>query len=49
MEDEDKYIQIFAKNSQNLVEVELNQLGSGTLNIINILAILAFGITRALI
>lgn len=43
LEDEDKYIQIFAKNSQNLVEVELNQLGSGTLNIINILAILAFG------
>lgn len=40
--EEDSYIEIFAKN-QNEKKVELAQLGSGTINLLNILTILSYG------
>lgn len=42
LEDEDSYIRIFSKNDLN-TEVEINQLGSGTINVLNILSVLAYG------
>lgn len=41
--DEDVNINLFATNNQTNTKVEVSQLGSGTINIINILAVLAYG------
>lgn len=41
-QDEDSFIEIFAKNA-NGQKVELAQLGSGTINLLNILSILSYG------
>lgn len=41
--DEDVNISLFARNSTNNIKVEVSQLGSGTLNILNILAVLGYG------
>ncbi|SEH54349.1 Predicted ATP-dependent endonuclease of the OLD family, contains P-loop ATPase and TOPRIM domains [Paenimyroides aquimaris] len=43
LEDEDSYIKIFSKNEVLKTEVEINQLGSGTINVLNILSVLAYG------
>lgn len=43
LEDEDTYIKIFSKNEVLNTEVEINQLGSGTINVLNILSVLAYG------
>ena len=43
LEDEDSYIRIFSKNEHLNTEVEINQLGSGTINVLNILSVLAYG------
>ncbi|MGG7035935.1 MAG: ATP-dependent nuclease [Flavobacterium sp.] len=43
LEDEDSYIKIFSKNEVLNTEVEINQLGSGTINVLNILSVLAYG------
>ncbi len=43
LEDEDSYINIYSKNNITNTEVEINQLGSGTINVLNILAVLAYG------
>ncbi len=43
LEDEESYIKIFAKNNIDNLEVEINQLGSGTINVLNILSVLAYG------
>lgn len=43
LEEEDVYISLFGKNTVTGIEVEISQLGSGTLNILNILSVLAFG------
>lgn len=42
-ESEDANITIFANNNVNNSKVELSQLGSGTINLLNILSVLAFG------
>ncbi len=42
-ETEDAFISIYANNSNNFSKVELSQLGSGTINLLNILSVLAFG------
>lgn len=41
--DEDVNINLFARNIEKNSKVEISQLGSGTINIINILAVLAYG------
>lgn len=41
--DEDVNISLIAKNSNTKTKVEVSQLGSGTLNILNILAVLGYG------
>ena len=41
--DKDVNITIFAKNNEDNSKVEISQLGSGTINIINILSVLAYG------
>lgn len=41
--DDDVNISLFARNSSNNIKVEVSQLGSGTLNILNILAVLGYG------
>jgi predicted ATP-dependent endonuclease of OLD family len=41
--DEDVNISLIAKNSNTNTKVEVSQLGSGTLNILNILAVLGYG------
>lgn len=43
LEDEESYIKIFSKNEVSNTEVEINQLGSGTINVLNILSVLAYG------
>lgn len=43
LEDEESYIKIFSKNEVTNTEVEINQLGSGTINVLNILSVLAYG------
>ena len=43
LEDEDSYIRIFSKDEHLNTEVEINQLGSGTINVLNILSVLAYG------
>lgn len=43
LEDEESFIKIFSKNEIFNTEVEINQLGSGTINVLNILAVLAYG------
>lgn len=43
LEDEESYIKIYAKNETLNTEVEINQLGSGTINVLNILSVLAYG------
>jgi len=43
LEDEDVYLKIFAKNEHKGIDVEINQLGSGTINVLNILSVLAYG------
>ncbi len=43
LEKEESYIKIFSKNEVLNTEVEINQLGSGTINILNILSVLAYG------
>lgn len=43
LEDEESYIKIFSKNEVLNTEVEINQLGSGTINVLNILSVLAYG------
>jgi len=43
LEDEDSFIKIFSKNEILNTEVEINQLGSGTINVLNILSVLAYG------
>lgn len=43
LEDEESFIKIFAKNNIENLEVEINQLGSGTINVLNILSVLAYG------
>jgi predicted ATPase len=43
LEDEESYIKIFSKNDNLNTEVEINQLGSGTINVLNILSVLAYG------
>lgn len=43
LEDEESYIKIFCKNETLNTEVEINQLGSGTINVLNILSVLAYG------
>ena len=43
LENEDVFISVYAKNTIQNTDVEINQLGSGTLNILNILAVLAYG------
>lgn len=43
LEEEDTYISLFGKILTSGIEVELSQLGSGTLNVLNILSVLAFG------
>jgi AAA15 family ATPase/GTPase len=43
LEDEDSFIKIFSKNEDLNTEVEINQLGSGTINVLNILSVLAYG------
>lgn len=43
LEDEESFIKIFAKNNIDNLEVEINQLGSGTINVLNILSVLAYG------
>lgn len=42
-ENEDANITIYANNNVNNSKVELSQLGSGTINLLNILSVLAFG------
>lgn len=42
-ENDDAVIDIFANNSITNSKVELSQLGSGTINLLNILSVLAFG------
>ena len=42
-ENEDTNITIYANNNVNNSKVELSQLGSGTINLLNILSVLAFG------
>lgn len=41
--DEDVNINLFVRNRETNVKVEISQLGSGVLNIINILSVLAYG------
>jgi predicted ATP-dependent endonuclease of OLD family len=41
--DEDINISLFVRNSLSNIKVEVSQLGSGTLNILNILAVLGYG------
>lgn len=43
LEDEESYIKIFSKNENLNTLVEINQLGSGTINVLNILSVLAYG------
>lgn len=43
LEDEESYIKIFSKNEKLNTLVEINQLGSGTINVLNILSVLAYG------
>lgn len=43
LEDEESFIKIFSKNENLNTEVEINQLGSGTINVLNILSVLAYG------
>lgn len=43
LENEESYIRIFSKNIILNTEVEINQLGSGTINVLNILSVLAYG------
>lgn len=43
LEEEESYIKIFSKNEVTNTEVEINQLGSGTINVLNILSVLAYG------
>ena len=43
LENEESYIRIFSKNNFLSTEVEINQLGSGTINVLNILSVLAYG------
>lgn len=43
LEEEESYIKIFSKNEITNTEVEINQLGSGTINVLNILSVLAYG------
>jgi AAA15 family ATPase/GTPase len=43
LEDEESYIKIYSKNEVLNTEVEINQLGSGTINVLNILSVLAYG------
>lgn len=43
LEDEDVYLKILAKNEYKGIDVEINQLGSGTINVLNILSVLAYG------
>src|SRR5690606_34502926 len=43
LEEEDVYLKIFAKNEHKGIDVEINQLGSGTINVLNILSVLAYG------
>ena len=43
LEDEESFIKIFSKNEIFNTEVEINQLVSGTINVLNILAVLAYG------
>lgn len=43
LEDEESYIKIFSKNENLKTLVEINQLGSGTINVLNILSVLAYG------
>lgn len=43
LENEESYIRIFSKNAVLNTEVEINQLGSGTINVLNILSVLAYG------
>ncbi|MEY3996969.1 MAG: hypothetical protein RL344_1312, partial [Pseudomonadota bacterium] len=43
LEKEESYIKIFSKNEILNTEVEINQLGSGTINVLNILSVLAYG------
>lgn len=43
LEDEDSYIRIFSKDEHLDTEVEINQLGSGSINVLNILSVLAYG------
>lgn len=43
LEDEESYIKIFARNNIDNLEIEINQLGSGTINVLNILSVLAYG------
>jgi energy-coupling factor transporter ATP-binding protein EcfA2 len=43
LEEEESFIKIFAKNEYSSTEVEINQLGSGSINVLNILSVLAYG------
>lgn len=43
LEEDDVYLKIFAKNEHKGIDVEINQLGSGTINVLNILSVLAYG------
>lgn len=43
LEEEESYIKIFCRNEVQNTEVEINQLGSGTINVLNILSVLAYG------
>lgn len=43
LEEEESYIKIFCKNEALNTDVEINQLGSGTINVLNILSVLAYG------
>ncbi len=43
LEDEESFIKVFSKHEATKTEVEINQLGSGTINVLNILSVLAYG------
>lgn len=43
LEEEESFIKIFSKNESLNTDVEINQLGSGTINVLNILSVLAYG------
>ena len=42
-QDEDAHIELLAYNRENNAKVEISQLGSGTINLLNILSVLAYG------